>query len=179
MDGIFDMMNGGGAAKEERDIPIEANNSITLGPVTQCDFDIILNGGSNIYVPDKVIGPIKMKGMSGRTTLKPRNYKRTTIVVDIIGSEEMVKRVTRETLNTIKNNKGMVDKIAEDIKGGNKKDIDTIIKGFTPGGAGGGEQKTKKKNKNRNRRRRRNQNAEADDNVNDILTAQMKDLRTT
>nr|QBK89874.1 MAG: hypothetical protein LCPAC101_01570 [Pithovirus LCPAC101] len=178
LDDIFDMMTGGGAAKEERDIPMEPNNSITLGPVSQCNFDIILNGGSDIYVPDKIIGPMKIKGMSGRTRPKPRNYRRTTIVVDIIGSEEMVKRVTRETLNTIKNNKGMVDKIAEDIKGGNKKDIDAIMKGFT---SPNGETKTKTKKKKKNRRRRkRNYNSEEAQNTADEdenLVQQIKDMR--
>ena len=155
---IFNMNNNN--SNVERELYMKINTSIVIGPVSQSNYKIVLLGGNYIKTPDKIKGNIKVKGMSGRTTIKPKNYSRVTVVIDIIGSEHLVQKITRETMKTIKENKSTVDEIAKQLQ--NNVNVGDLVNSMMPG-----QNKPEKKRKRRRRRKKQSDISDNNDNNND------------
>ena len=109
------------APLESKNIFMDKNECFPVGPVNQSNYYIKLNPGKEIRIPPKIQGNVPIKGNNALIKLKPRNYSRITIIVDIMVSTEMVSDIMENTIKTMEQNKGKIDSIRRDIE---EKNID-------------------------------------------------------
>ncbi len=153
---------------ESKNIYMDKNECFPMGPVNQSNYYIKLNPGREIRIPPKITGNVPIKGNNKGFSIKPRNYSRITIIVDIMVSTEMVSDIMTNTIKTMEENKDKIDSIRKDIED-NNVDMDSFINEPT-----NKSKNNSKTNKKRRRRHNKNNIVKKDDDMNEIISEMNK-----
>jgi len=67
---------------------MDENSYVILGPVTQSKYKIYVDNDVMIKIPSQI------PGQQGKTTIRPKLYKRITIIIDFIIADGLVQKLT-------------------------------------------------------------------------------------
>ena len=146
---------------EHRTVYLEEGRCFPMGPFRQSNYEIILNSGSEIRIPPKIQGKMKIRGQKTLYKIKPKHYNRVTMIIDTCVSSDMIDKITKETMKQVSKNKDMLDDVKNKLNNSDLN-INELMQGMSGSG-------TTSNNKKRRNRKRKNKN-------NDVVDTDLEDM---